>query len=149
MKLLFVFYFLISMAAFSQKQPLDSLLAKIPDLKESNYRNYLRGVYNFLSQQNRENFLDLSKKVLEAGRKSPTPAISIYTKIQVARILNYKSFREGVEIALEAYTEAKSQNLLFETAEAAKSLAYVYNMAENNQKTLKYALEASDAYRKL
>jgi tetratricopeptide (TPR) repeat protein len=50
---------------------------------------------------------------------------------------------------LEAYTEAKSQNLLFETAEAAKSLAYVYNMAENNQKTLKYALEASDAYRKL
>jgi hypothetical protein len=92
MKLLFVFYFLISMAAFSQKQPLDSLLAKIPDLKESNYRNYLRGVYNFLSQQNRENFLDLSKKVLEAGRKSPTPAISIYTKIQVARILNYKSF---------------------------------------------------------
>lgn len=149
MKLIYFFCFFISLAAFSQKQPLDSLLKKIPDLKESNYRNYLHNVYNFLSGQSREKLLDLSKKVLEAGQKSPKPSISIYTKVQVARVLNYKNFREGVDIALEAYTEAKSQSLLFETAEAAKALAYVYNMAENNQKTLKYALEASDTYQKL
>jgi len=149
-RLLFILCFLLfSLPAFSQKQPLDSLIAEIPKLSEKNYRQHLLLVYQYLSEQEQGNLLPISEKIIETGRKSPIPAVYIYAKVQVARVLNYKNITEGVNVALEAYWAAKSQNLLFETAEAAKLLAYVFNMAEKNEKTLQYALEASDAYQKI
>ena len=149
-KYLLVFCFLsFFLNVLAQKRSLDSLVAKIPTLTEKNYRNHLNLVYSLFSEEDEDKLLSISEKIISTGQKSPIFAVRVYTNIQVARWLNYKGIKEGVDIGLEAYWAAKSQNLLFETAEAAKSLTYTYNMAENNEKTLHYALEASDAYQKL
>ncbi|GAB4131766.1 MAG: hypothetical protein OHK0045_15180 [Raineya sp.] len=128
---------------------MDSLIEKIPTLTEKNYRKHLLLLYNFLSETKDSELFHTYQRVLYAGQQSLVPAVKVYTKVQVAKLLNYRNIRGGIDIGLEAYLAAKSQNLIFETAEAAKSMAYVYNMAENNQKTLQYALEASQAYQKL
>jgi len=144
-----LYFFSFPLFVFSQKQPLDSLITEIPKLSEKNYRQHLLLVYQYLSEQERENLLPISEKIIEIGKKSPIPAVRIYTNVQLARVLSRDNIEEGINIALEAYWAAKSQNLLFETAEAAKILAYIYNMSEKNEKTLQYALEASSIYQKI
>lgn len=149
-KLLFLWFLLtIFIHAFGQGIQNNSLFTQIPSLSQKNYRTHLQKVYEFLASQNRNFLENNATKILDISLQNPFWEVRIYTQILLAKALYHKNSQKSISIAIDAYSVAKARKLTFELAEASKLLAFIYNYAQDNEKTIRYALEASENYLKL